>query len=261
MRYFIILSYDGSAYHGWQTQPNALSVQEAVEESMSKMLRFPVSLTGAGRTDAGVHAATMPAHFDTEVPIEDGAVFLNRLNSLLPKDISARQIEVVPPTAHARFDALYRTYHYYVSDSKDPFYGRYSYRYFGKLDFEAMNEAASHLKKVSDFTSFSKLHTDTKTNICKVTEAYWEPCGEQVRFVITADRFLRNMVRAVVGTLFEVGRGKITIQEFDEVINSKNRCCAGTSMPANALFLVEVGYPDEIFKYNRNKFCRFAIND
>lgn len=251
MRYFIILSYDGSAYHGWQIQPNALSVQEVVEEALSKILRFRVSVTGAGRTDAGVHAEVMPAHFDSEVPIGESGVFLNRLNSLLPKDIAARQIEVVNAEAHARFDALYRTYHYYLAGEKNPFSERYSCRYFGSLDFDAMNVAASYLKEVSDFTSFSKLHTDTKTNICNVTEAYWEQCGGRMRFVITADRFLRNMVRAVVGTLLEVGRGKMSFQEFVGVINSKNRCCAGTSMPANALFLVDVGYPDEIFKYNR----------
>lgn len=251
MRYFIVLSYDGSAYHGWQTQPNALTVQEVVETSMAKILRSPVSLTGAGRTDAGVHALTMPAHFDTEQPIEKTEFFINRLNSLLPNDIAVRQIETVSPLAHARFDALYRTYHYYMTSVKEPFSSRYSYRYFGKLDFDAMNTAASYLKEITDFTSFSKLHTDVKTNNCKVTEAYWEPCGERIRFVITADRFLRNMVRAVVGTLLEVGRGKMSFREFVDVIDKKNRCCAGTSMPANALFLVDVGYPEEIFKYNR----------
>lgn len=251
MRYFIVLSYDGSAYHGWQTQPNALTVQEVVETAMSKILRSAVSLTGAGRTDAGVHALTMPAHFDTELPIERTEIFLNRLNSLLPKDIAARQIEPVSPGAHARFDALYRTYHYYMTGVKDPFSVRYSYRYSGTLDFGAMNEAAAYLKEITDFTSFSKLHTDVKTNNCKVTEAYWEPCGDRMRFVITADRFLRNMVRAVVGTLLEVGRGKMSFREFADVIDKKNRCCAGTSMPANALFLVDVGYPEKIFKYNR----------
>lgn len=250
MRYFLFLSYDGSAYHGWQTQPNALSVQQVVEESLSLILRFPVSITGAGRTDAGVHAVSMPAHFDTETPIGGYGVFLNRLNSLLPRDIAVQRIVPVSPDAHARFDALYRTYHYYLSGCKDPFRARYSYRYFGSLDFDAMNAAAEYLKTVSDFTSFSKLHTDTRTNICKVTEARWEACDGQMRFVITADRFLRNMVRAVVGTLLEVGRGKMTMQQFVRVIESKNRCSAGTSMPANALFLTEVGYPDEIFEYN-----------
>lgn len=249
MRYFLVLSYDGSAYHGWQTQPNAVSVQEVVEGSLSKILRFPVAVTGAGRTDAGVHALRMPAHFDTEIPVVEGDAFLRRLNSLLPPDIAASQIEAVSSEAHARFDAVYRTYHYYLSARKDPFSSRYSFRYFGALDFDAMNEAAEYLKSVSDFTSFSKLHTDTKTNICKVTDARWEVVGERMRFVVTADRFLRNMVRAMVGTLLEVGRGKMSMRQFMDVLESRNRCCAGASMPANALFLADVGYPDEIFKY------------
>lgn len=250
MRYFLIFSYNGAAYHGWQIQPNGLSVQEVMEGALGKILRLKTPLTAAGRTDAGVHARYMAAHFDIDTSIADSVEFLRRFNSVLPCDIAVSKILRVRDDAHARFDALYRTYNYYVTDVKDPFQGQYSYRYFGEMDFDMMNRAAERLKDYTDFTSFSKLHTDTVTNNCRVSAAYWEKCGEEWRFVITADRFLRNMVRSVVGTLFEVGRGKLTVEGFCGVIEAKDRCKAGTSMPANALFLVDVGYPEEIFEYN-----------
>ncbi|MEG1575009.1 MAG: tRNA pseudouridine(38-40) synthase TruA [Bacteroidales bacterium] len=247
MRYFLIFSYNGAAYHGWQIQPNCISVQKVMEEALEKILRVKTPLTAAGRTDTGVHARYMAAHFDTGEPISDKIEFLKRLNSILPSDIAIEKVLRVNDDAHARFDALYRTYHYYITDTKNPFGGQYSCRYYGDMDFTAMNAAALCLKNYTDFTSFSKLHTNTVTNNCKIYVAYWERYDNDWRFVIKADRFLRNMVRAVVGTLLQVGRGKLTVDGFCEVIEAKDRCRAGTSVPANALFLVDVGYPEDFF--------------
>lgn len=244
MRYFIELSYNGTEFHGWQRQPNATSVQQTIEEAMQKILRTPtLTITGAGRTDTGVHASKMIAHFDIEQELSDTPTLINRLNSLLPPSISIKSIVEVAADAHARFDATYRTYHYYVTTQKDPFMGQFRHRQFGTLNIEAMNQAAQQLFNYTDFTSFSKLHTDVATNNCKIMAAHWEEVDGGWRFVVTADRFLRNMVRAIVGTLMEVGRGKITITEFCQVIEAKNRNMAGTSMPARALFLVDIGYP------------------
>ena len=246
MRYFITLSYDGAAYHGWQIQPNGISVQECLEKALTTLLRADTPVVGAGRTDAGVNALKMIAHFDTEQEV-DCARLADKLNRLLPPDIAVQGVQPVRDDAHARFSATSRTYHYYVSTAKDPFNRQRAMRLFHAPDFERMNEAANRLFDYIDFTSFSKLHTDVPTNNCRIMQARWEQVGEyEWRFVIQADRFLRNMVRAVVGTLLEVGRGKMTIDEFCQVIEKKDRCSAGTSVPGHALFLVDVAYPFEL---------------
>ncbi|WP_243347997.1 tRNA pseudouridine(38-40) synthase TruA [Parabacteroides sp. FAFU027] len=246
MRYFIYLSYNGKNYCGWQIQPNGITVQEELEKALSTILRHPVSITGAGRTDTGVHAALMVAHFDTKVPLDDPAQLCEKLNRLLPRDVAISAICPVKPDAHARFDATSRTYKYYVTDKKDVFRGELACKIHGKMDFAKMNEAAKILFEYTDFTSFSKLHTDVKTNNCRMMQAEWKEENGQWVFTIQADRFLRNMVRAVVGTLFEVGRGKIDLEGFRRVIELKDRCKAGTSAPAHALFLVDIEYPREI---------------
>ena len=243
MRYFLKLAYNGVNYHGWQSQPNAVSVQECIEKALSTILREPIVITGAGRTDAGVNAAVKYAHFDVSEPLKDSSTLVMRLNSVLGKDIAIYDVLPVCADAHARFDAVSRTYKYFVHTEKSPFLYPFSWKATCRLDFELMNEAAELLKKYRDFTSFSKLHTDVATNNCKITYARWEQEGGQWVFTITADRFLRNMVRAIVGTLVDVGRGKLTIEQFCEVIEKKDRCSAGTSMPGNALFLWNVEYP------------------
>lgn len=252
MRYFIYLSYDGTAYHGWQVQPNAVSVQQRMNEALSTLLRGRCSdVTGAGRTDAGVHAHMMVAHFDTEESV-DSAWLTEKMNRLLPFDIVVNKIVRVKAEAHARFDAQSRTYHYWVYTRKNPFNRHYATRITFPLDFDKMNEAAAYLLEVKDFTSFSKLHTDVKTNICHVTHAEWTQVGEDLwQFEITADRFLRNMVRAVVGTLVEVGRGRLSLEAFKQVIAQKDRCAAGDSMPGNALSLVGITYDDALFDWSK----------
>lgn len=207
------------------------------------ILRRPMKITGAGRTDAGVNARMMVAHFDAGAPLSDPDGLVRKLNAVVGKDIAVQKIWEVAPDSHARFDAVSRTYHYYAVTEKTPFFYPLSWKAPATLDFEAMNRAAEILLETSDFTSFSKLHTDVKTNICRVSYARWERLGDhEWVFVITADRFLRNMVRAVVGTLVEVGRGKMSIERFREVIDRRDRCAAGTSMPGEALFLWEVKY-------------------
>jgi tRNA pseudouridine38-40 synthase len=247
MRYFIYLEFDGSAYSGWQIQPHSPSVQQTLEQSLALFLRQDVSVTGAGRTDAGVHASEMVAHFDLDEP-QDCAWMQNKLNGILPADIAVHRIVPVKADAHARFDAISRTYKYYVTLNKSAFNRDYSWFLPNEPDFEMMNSAAEILMKTVDFTSFSKLHTDTKTNDCRVTEAGWErlPDGRW-EFTITADRFLRNMVRAIVGTLMDVGRHKLTIDGFKQIIESKDRCSAGDSAPAQGLFLHKIVYPDNLF--------------
>ncbi len=246
MRYFMRLAYNGANFHGWQTQPNATTVQETIEHAMSTVLRKPISITGAGRTDAGVNAAMMIAHFDCDSMPDDTAPLVRSLNSLLGKNIAIYTIFKVDDDAHARFDATSRTYKYFAHTVKSPFIYPLSWQCNPKLDFDKMNEAAKVLLQYTDFTSFSKLHTDVATNNCRITHAQWEPVGEQMVFTITADRFLRNMVRAIVGTLVDVGMGKITKSDFCRIIEQKDRCCAGTSMPGHALFLWDITYPFEI---------------
>lgn len=246
-RYFIYLAYDGTNYHGWQVQPNGVSVQEELMRALSTFLRCEVEVVGAGRTDAGVHARLMVAHFDSRVEL-DVEYVADKLNRLLPPDISVFRVRPVTAEAHARFDATYRTYKYYVTLRKDPFVRAYAWRLFSALDFERMNEAARVLSDYTDFTSFSKVHTDVKTNNCRIMLAEWTQASEdEWVFTIRADRFLRNMVRAVVGTLVEVGRGKLDVDGFRRVIEARNRCSAGTSVPGHALFLVDIGYPDTLF--------------
>ncbi len=247
-RYFIYLAYNGTQYHGWQYQPNATTVQETLEKALATVLRQKIDITGAGRTDTGVHAEQMTAHFDFAGNIP-GNLTAN-LNSLLPNDIAIQQIVPVKPDAHARFDALSRRYEYRITFQKNPFRQDMLCRMFHAPNFEQMNQAAQKLFDYTDFTSFSKLHTDNKTNNCRIMHAEWIETAEGWTFVIEADRFLRNMVRAIVGTLFEVGRGKISVEQFCRIIESKNRASAGTSAPAEGLFLVKVAYPPESFIQN-----------
>ena len=246
MRYFIEFAYRGTDYHGSQRQPNGNTVQSELEAAFATIMREPVSLTFAGRTDARVHAQMMMAHFDVEnaVPANLGA----RLNNLLPDSIAVISIRQVIDLAHARFDALARTYHYRITTRKDPFLFINHARVAAGLDFEAMNRAAQQLLGKQDFTSFCRTHTDSKTMICDVREAQWIRENEtEAYFVITADRFLRNMVRAVVGTLFEVGKGRMSEEEFGDVIAAHDRCRAGHSVPAEGLSLVEIKYPEIIY--------------
>jgi tRNA pseudouridine38-40 synthase len=246
-RYFLYFSYKGTAYHGWQFQPNGISVQEVLTKALCTVLRTEIELTGAGRTDTGVHASLMVAHFDLEgiLPVEFDLV--SKLNSFLPKDIAVSKIVEVMPDAHARFDAVSRKYEYHVVQQKSVFKTELATRISDKLNFEAMNTAACILKEYRDFTSFSKLHTDVKTNNCDIKQAEWTPKEDEWIFTIEADRFLRNMVRAIVGTLFEVGRGKMTIDEFRNVIEARDRCMAGVSVPAQGLYLVDIKYPESVF--------------
>lgn len=245
MRYFIHFSYDGTGYHGWQVQPGALTVQECLQQALSTLLRRPIEVVGAGRTDAGVHARHMVAHLDIEENLTDEELYqlTYRLNKILPRDIAVSHIHHVADDQHARFSATARTYHYFVHTHKDPFLRAYSWQLYGNIDFSRMNEAAAVLTDYEDFTSFSKVNTDTKTNICHIQHARWEEQEPGIwRFEIKANRFLRNMVRAIVGTLLEVGRGRMTIDDFRRVIEQKDRCQAGESVPGNALFLVKVEY-------------------
>lgn len=245
MRYFIRLAYNGAPFHGWQVQPHDNSVQEALEKALSTLLKKPTPVTGAGRTDTGVNAAMMIAHFDTDGPIGHIPSLLRSLNGIVGQFIAVYRIFPVAEDAHARFDATSRTYKYFVHTTKSPFLNAFSWQCRPSLDFTMMNEAASHLTRYADFTSFSKLHTDVKTNNCKVTHAKWVPMEEDGRwvFTVTANRFLRNMVRAIVGTLVDVGTHKITVEQFCDIIERKDRCLAGQSMPANALFLWNITYP------------------
>lgn len=252
MRYFIQLSYDGTGYHGWQVQPNGVSVQEVLQKALSTLLRQPTEVTGAGRTDAGVHASMMVAHFDwpaahegeggEEAPL-DCTQLTYKLNRLLPPDVAVQAVRPVSPEMHARFSATRRTYHYYIHTRKDPFLRGYSWQVNVPLDFALMNEAAQVLLEYSDFTSFSKTGTDVKTNICQLTEARWEQLkpGEW-RFTVSANRFLRNMVRAIVGTLVEVGRHRMTISQMRRAIEAKDRQRAGESVPGHALYLTNIEY-------------------
>ena len=243
------VAYDGSSYSGFAEQPGQTTVAGELRRAIETLLRRPIDLTCAGRTDAGVHAV---AQF-ISVPVTDAELTLTRrrwlraMDALLPKDIAVYKIVPVVPEAHARFDATSRTYKYYVTTKKDPFNHELVYKLPGRLDFEAMNEACKVLFDYIDFTSFSKLHTDVKTNNCHIQHAGWTQEGDIWVFTIRADRFLRNMVRAIVGTLLEVGRGRLTIDGFRNVIEAKDRCKAGTSVPGHALFLVDVTYPEELF--------------
>lgn len=241
-RYFIHLSYDGTNYHGWQVQPNGSSVQAELQRALSTLLRQPIEIVGAGRTDAGVHARKMVAHFDVE-ELLDLKQTAYRMNRILPRDIAVEKIERVGDDMHARFSATSRTYHYYIHTHKDPFCRAYSCETHYDLDFDAMNEAARVLLTQDDFASFCKTGADVKTTICHVTHAQWHQTSPTTwYFEITANRFLRNMVRAVVGTLIDVGRHRIDLEDFKQIVENKTRTAAGESMPGHALFLEDVTY-------------------
>ena len=242
MRIFLWLSFDGTAYHGWQIQPNGMSVQEKVQQCLSTLLSQPIAVTGAGRTDAGVHARTMVCHFDIDKELDTDQLCY-RLNRILPRDISCGRAEHVSDEMHARFSANRRTYRYFIHTQRDPFLRHYSVETHWKLDFEMMNEAALWLTTQDDFKAFCKAGADNKTTLCQVTTAQWVSTSPTTwYFEIAANRFLRNMVRAVVGTLFEVGRHRMTLQQFHEVVATGTRSDAGESMPAHGLFLWDIVY-------------------
>lgn len=245
MRYFICLSYNGSAFCGWQIQENANSVQEELQKTLSMLLKEPVSVTGAGRTDSGVHAINYIAHFDCQSVIQDTAHLAYKMNAILPKEIAVHSIYQVHNTAHARFDAISRSYKYYVHTNKDPFENGFSYFVRpDNMDIEKMNLAARYFLGEHDFSSLEKVNGGNKTSICTVTHAEWVQISEhKFVFSVTANRFLRNMVRAMVGSLLEVGSGKRQPEWIRQMLAQKNRCAAGQSVPGKALFLVEVKYP------------------
>ena len=246
MRYFIEFSYNGSSFFGYQIQPNEISVQEELEKALSTILRTEIKTTGAGRTDTGVHAKKMFAHFDFEKNISDNLVY--QLNSFLPPSIAVKRIFEVKVDLHARFSATYRTYEYYISLEKNPFTENSAWQHWRRpLDVNKMNEACKILFEYEDFGSFAKIGGDNKTNICKIYRADWEQNRNELKFTVSADRFLRNMVRAIVGTLLEVGKGKLTIEEFKTIVNNKNRSDAGMSAAGHALYLTDIQYPETIF--------------
>lgn len=276
MRFFILISFRGTRYCGWQRQSDQLSVQEEVERALSVLLGERCEVTGAGRTDAGVHAVNYVAHFDSDKPLPflDIERVIYKINAILPNDITIHNICQVSPTSHARFDAISRSYSYFIHTRKDPFLSDYSYYFPYKLDLEKMNLAAEYLLGEKDFTTMAKLHSPTKTNICTVTEAFWEagaPLGitplaptsfqgvtplchgrkfdesDTFCFNVSSNRFLRNMVRAIVGSLLEVGRGKHEPGWIDEILRQKNRNIAGSSVPAHPLFFTKVDYPYKTF--------------
>jgi tRNA pseudouridine38-40 synthase len=246
-RYFIVFSYNGGSYHGWQRQINALSVQEVLESKLSLHLHEKVEVVGAGRTDTGVHAKMMCAHFDFHNEIKDLDKLVYKLNTTLGKAIVVSEIKKVNYDAHARFDATLRTYQYHLIQEKSPFLEGLAYYHFKELDFNKMNKAAELLLGEKDFSCFSKSKTQTYTNDCNIKEAYWEKRNEKWVFTISANRFLRNMVRSIVGTLIDIGENKIEIEDIQTIIESKSRKEAGKSVPAHGLYLVDIKYPKELF--------------
>lgn len=247
MRYFLEIAYDGTRFHGWQVQPNALSVQEVLDDSLSKILREPIVTTGSGRTDTGVHASQQFVHFDCSQHLDPQQV-VYRLNRILPDDISAYNLYVVPDEAHARYDAFARTYHYHVTLRKDPFKRYYAWYHSKPLHVAKMNEAAAILLKYEDFTTFSKVKGDTKHYRCNMYEAVWEQQGSELKFTIRANRFLRGMVRLIVGALVDVGRGKLTIVQFEQMIASQDRSQASGAAPSEGLYLARVEYPEHLLQ-------------
>jgi len=247
-RYFIFISFKGTSYHGWQKQPRSLSVQKLLDEALSNILGEKIESTGAGRTDAGVHALFFCAHFNSvaeDLAERQNLVF--RLNRFLPPDISVLTIRKVLPDANARFNAVSRTYEYHIARVKSPFSLDFAWFVHGFLDIDRMNKASKILLRHSDFTSFCRLHSDNKTNICHISYARWKKEGNLVVFTIKADRFLRNMVRAIVGTIIEVGKHKKNLIEFERIILARDRSRAGISAPAKGLFFKEIEYPYEVF--------------
>lgn len=249
-RYFIKMAYNGKNYHGWQVQPNAESIQGMMNHAIGLILREEVNLVGAGRTDTGVHASEFFAHFETTQNLGDDEELSHlafKLNNFLPKDIAVYRIFPVGPKVHARFDATARTYKYYISRIKNPFHYDTSYYFYGELNMERMNEAARILFSYKDFTSFSKTNTQNNNNLCDLYDAKWEEENDTLVFTIRANRFLRNMVRSIVGTLLDIGQGKLEVLELHRVIQQQNRSSAGFSAPARGLFLHKIEYPDELF--------------
>ena len=260
MRYFIELRYNGGAYCGWQRQPDMPSVQQTIEGAISTLLREPILLTGAGRTDTGVNSSYYVAHFDTSSPVADPEQVVFKLNHMLPGDIAVSRIVPVAADAHARFSAREREYRYYIEPRKNPFTRAASWQYYVPLDVAAMNRAADVLMEYEDFTSFAKLNSDNKTNICRIMHAAWtadergvlcftirQADGDLLRFTIRADRFLRNMVRSIVGTLVDVGRGRYTVEQFRDIVASRDLSRSSAGAPAQGLFLSDVLYPPEVF--------------
>ena len=252
-RYFAELAYNGAGFHGWQKQKNAVTVQERFEQVLTTIFQENIEVTGAGRTDTGVHASYFVAHFDAgELPFEED-ILCRKVNSLLPAGIAVYSFVPVNDDAHSRYDAVSRTYEYHLVLHKDPFLHGLTHRPWFRPDFDAMNLAAEKLKDYDDFTSFARLHGGNKTNFCKIEEAYWEQRDQRRVFVIRADRFLRNMVRAIVGTLLEVGRKKISVNDFCDIIEARDRQQAGTSAPPEGLYLTDIAYPPEVFKTPHSK--------
>ena len=245
LRYFIELSYNGKAYHGWQIQPNAITVQAVLEKGLSTLLKEPISTMGAGRTDAGVHAKQLFAHFNTNTTF-DISTLIYKLNSFLPEDISIQNIFKVNAEAHARFHAISRQYLYRIALEKNPFNIEQALLLRPKLDIKKLKEATKIILDYKDFQCFSKSNTDVKTYNCNIMKAEWQQVENELHFTIKADRFLRNMVRAIVGTLINIGIGKIEVEKLHDIIKSKNRCEAGFSVPAHALYLTEIEYPKTI---------------
>ena len=250
-RYFIELAYKGTNFHGWQVQKNALTVQEELEKTFSLLLKEKISVTGAGRTDTGVHAFFYIAHFDSlKKNLDKDNKFIYKINQVIHPDISIKKILKVKNEAHARFDALTREYKYFISIEKNPFLREICYEYTGKLDFNKMKESAGILFEYSDFKSFCKLHSDVKTTLCNIYHSEWEVIENKYVYTIKADRFLRNMVRALVGTMFDIGRKRTDIEGFHNIFLGKNRCLAGASAPARGLALTSIDYSGEIFIFN-----------
>jgi tRNA pseudouridine38-40 synthase len=250
-RFFLTLSYDGAGFNGWQVQENTPNtVQQILEEKLSMLLKEKIAITGCGRTDTGVHARNFVAHFDSHCAdlVENKKHWIYKFNTVLPPSVSVTNIRKTKDKAHARFDAQQRTYYYFIHQQKNPFRENFSWYVYGELDFELMNRAARILTEHRDFTSFSKAHTQNKTNICHITKAVWQKVDQhEWRFTISADRFLRGMVRAVVGTLVLVGKNKISQNDFKNIIEGRDRAQAGQNAPANALFLTGIQYPKDIF--------------
>ena len=254
MRYFITLSYDGAAYCGWQRQPDAPTVQQTLEQALSTLLREPIEVVGAGRTDTGVNASYYVAHFDCQKGVEDCAKLVYKLNLILPHDVAVGAVREVRESAHARFDAVEREYTYYISQCKNPFRRYSAWQYYVPLDVERMNEAAKKLLEWDDFTSFAKLNSNNKTNICHVVRADWRRDADDEQlliFTIRADRFLRNMIRAIVGTLVDVGRGRYTVEDFERILHSRDLSLSSSGAPAVGLFLSDVKYSDEVYKIEK----------
>ncbi len=253
-RYFIEMGWKGTEFHGWQVQPNAYTIQEEMEKKLSTLLQQDIAVIGAGRTDTGVHASYFVAHFDSIEPLVEPEKLVFKLNNFIHPDIVILSLSAVEPNSHARFDAISRTYQYHIIQNKDPFFRDYAWHHYPPLKVKNMNAGAKLLLKHKDFTSFSRLHSDTKTNFCTIKYAKWEKQNNRLTFTITADRFLRNMVRAIVGTLVEIGQKKIAPEDIENILAKKDRAAAGASAPAKGLFLTDIQYEPTIFKQQNAEF-------